>query len=234
MAWPRTFKNLQDLAIARLNLEATADLSVTKDAINNAYSQTVIETEAFQTGGTKTLTAGTATYDLSTFVSTGMVVRMKAVYSSFGGVQTPPLQQISLDALLRRRVGSGGTSAASGTATHYAMAGMNDLELWPTPAAADVLTFYYVYQPTALSGDSDVPTIPEPYASRCLLNGACWELADLTGDPNAGQYQADFEQWIARFRAHLNRRRGGQPGAFENYPETPYISNDPARIVSGW
>ncbi len=234
MAWPRTFKNMQDLCIARLNLEATADLQMVKDAISNAYSQAVIETEAFQTGGTKTLTAGTATYDLSTFVSTGVVVRMKAIYPTYSGVFGKPLAQLSLDALLRRRSEGGGVATATGPSTHYAMAGMNDLELWPTPSAADVLTLYYVYQPNALSADADVPTIPEPYASRCLLAGACWELADLTGDPNGGQYQADFEQWIARFRAHLNRRRGGQPGAFETYPETALPMHDPSTIVSGW
>ncbi len=125
-------------------------------------------------------------------------------------------------------------AVASGTSTHYALAGMNDLELWPTPSAADVLTFWYVYQPTALSGDSDVPAIPEPYATRLLTLGACWWLADLTGDPASQQYQADFEGWIARFRSHLNRRKGGQVGGFEFQPEASFVPHDPSTIVSGW
>ncbi len=233
MAWPRTFLNLQAIVIARLNLDATADLSMAKDSINTAYGETCVETEALQTSGTKTLTAGTASYDLTSVVA-GAIVRIKAVYSTYGGVTSPPLAQLSLDALLRRRVATGGASVATGTATHYALNGENSLELWPTPASADVLTFWYVYQPTALSADGDVPIIPEPYASRCLIPGACWELADLTGDPQAGQYQQDFEQAKARFRAHLNRRRGGQPGGFEFYPDLPLVAHDPATIRSGW
>lgn len=232
MAYPSTFITLQNAIISRLNLDATADLQAVKDEINLAYSQTVIETEALQTSGTKTLTAGTATYDLSTFVSTGAVVRLKAVYSSFGGVTSDPLEQLTMDQILRRRTSTGGVALATGSPTHYSLNGLNNLELWPTPSSADVLTLWYVYQPTALSADADVPAIPEPYATRCLTAGACWKLADITGDP--GEYQAEYEGWIARFRQHLNRRKGGQPGAFSFYPEGDFPPHDPATMASGW
>ncbi len=43
-------------------------------------------------------------------------------------------------------------------------------------------------QPTALSGASDVPAIPEPYATRCLENGAAFELALFAKDPDAPAY----------------------------------------------
>lgn len=231
MAWPSTFKNIQDGVIARLNLDATADLSATKDAINQAYGQVFVETEASQTSGTKTLTSGTATYDLSTFI-TGGIVRIKAMFVSSSGVTVPPLKMISLDSILRRRVGTGGAAAATGYSTHYALNGLNGLELWPTPASADVLTIYYAAQPTALSADGDIPALPEPYATRCLTFGACAELADLTGDPEGDDYQAKFDGWIARFRQHLNRRKGGLPGQFEFVPELGWAPHDPSTLTS--
>jgi hypothetical protein len=228
-----TFKKIQDNVILRLNLDAVADLQNVKDYINQAYSQVVVETEALQTSGSFTLTPGTKTYDLSTVLS-NVIVRIKTISLTFGGQTFPPIQQVSIDKLLRLRIGAGGSSPASGTVTHYAVNGLNDLEVYPTPQSADTMTVFYSYQPAALSADGDTPVIPEPYATRCLTAGALWQGSDITGDPAGGQYQADFEQWTGRFRAHLNRRRGGQPGAFEPYPAPAYPPHDPATILSGW
>ncbi len=232
MAFPSTFANLQASIISRLNLDATADLAATKDCINQAYSEVCIETEAIQTSNTITLTPGTASYTLSSFL-TNAIVRIKAMSITYGGVTYPPLTMIDLDPLLRRRVGAGGTAVATGTATHYAVDGMTTLELYPTPLSADTLTVWYVAQPTALSGDSDVPAIPEPYATRCLIAGGAWQMSDTTGDPGGPSYGQDFELWKQKFRAHLNRRRGAQPGQFVWFPGGPNVPHDPATIYSG-
>lgn len=234
MAFPRTFKNVQDAVIANVRLDATADLQNVKDWINQAYYRACLETEAFVTHGNITLTAGTATYDLSTFL-TNAILRIKSITVTTGNVLYQPLQLVPLDQILQWRIGSGGASAIAGPTTHYALAGMNELELYPTPSAG-TLTIYYVYGPAALSADADVPLIPEPHATEILEAGAMASAADFKADPYQSQYDADFQQAIMRFRVHLNRRRGGQPGTLEWAPGRQRPPHDPSTILpaGGW
>ena len=214
MAFPSTFKNLQDQVIARINLDATGDLSVVKDYINQAYVETCAETEALQLSNTVAVASGDSQIADLTSKLSGAIQRIKAVAISTGGVTYPTLVAVSLDEILRLRVGSGGAPVATGAPSRYAMVGAKDMEFWPTANAATTFTFYYSYLPTALSGDSDVPDagLPEPYATRCLTYGALAQAADLTGDPSNDTYQQQFSYWKQRLTAHLNRRRGGQPG----------------------
>jgi hypothetical protein len=69
-----------------------------------------------------------------------------------GQVATTPLTQTNLDTILRWRAGNSGAAVSNGTCTHYALLGINQFEVYPTPAAADVITIYYTGLPTALSG----------------------------------------------------------------------------------
>ncbi len=199
-SYAATFQNLQDAVIAKLNLDATADLTAVKAWINWAYADVCNDSEALQTTGTLALTAGTANYDLST-VASGAILRVKAMYvTAAGATQSPPLAYVSLADILRRR-----TSAGSGTPTHYTLDGLNRLELYPTPAAADVLSFYYSYLPTLLSANGDLQVLGEPW-SKMLEAGALAEAADFVSDPLADQYRVVYEGWKGRFRAHLQRR----------------------------
>lgn len=234
MAFPATFQSIQNDVIARLNLDATNDLASVKDYINVAYADVCATTEALETSGTKTLTAGTASYDVTTFV-TGAIHRIKALTYTSGGVTYPPLVAVSLDELLRLRVGTGGTAVATGPAIRYAMVGAKTIELWPTPGAADTLTIYYSYLPTALSANSDTPDagLPEPYASQCLTFGALKLAADLTGDPAGADYDNKYALWTQKLQAHLNRRRSGQPGQMRPFPSYGFPPHDPSTI-SPW
>ena len=174
-----------------------------------------------------TLTAGTASYTLSSSIA-----RIKEMYvTPVGAQQTQPLQLTTLDYILRRRQSTGGTAVATGYTSHYALLGINDLELFPTPQAADVLTIWYVALPTALSAGTDVPILQEPYASKVLEYGALAEAADFKGDPAEQEYRGLYEQWLQRYRAHLNRKRGTQPGQFQVFPGRSYPPHDPSRDV---
>ena len=94
-----------------------------------------------------TLTANTPSYTLSS-----SILRIKEMYvTPVGGSQSAPLQKTTLDYILRRRQAAGGISGSNGYVTHYALIGINDFEVYPTPANADVLTIWYVALPTALS-----------------------------------------------------------------------------------
>lgn len=230
MAYPSTFLDLQNAVINKLRLDATNDLSKVKDWINQVYAQVCVETEALTTSGTITLAAGTATYSLAS--SLPLCLRIKEMYvTPVGQAQWAPLNEIPLNRLLRMRQSSGGTATANGSVTHYCLVGMDDLEVFPTPSAADTLTVYYVKLPTALSANGDVPVLQEPYASKVLEYGALAEGADFRSDPSEYEYRQLFETWMGKFRSHLTRRHGNLPAHLEIVGAYGYVPHDPSTDI---
>lgn len=225
MAYPSTFSDLQNIVIAKLRLDSINDLTKVKDAINAVYAQACLETDLNVNGTvTQTLTANQSSYTLDP-----NVVRIKEMTTTpVGSTVSAPLQLTSLDYILRRRQASAGTSPNVGYVTHYALVGLNDLELYPTPQSADTLTIYCTKAPTVLSNGTDVPILPEPFASKVLEYGTLAEMADLKGDPSEQEYRGLYEDWKARLRAHLNRRRGAQPGQFQIWNGQVFPPHDPS------
>ena len=225
MAFPSTFVDIQNAVIAKLRLDSNADLTKVKDAINLVYADAVVQTEANVTSATMALTSGTASYTLPNGIS-----RIKEMYCTpVGGQQSVPLIQTDLDDILRRRQAAGGVALAVPTQIYrYALLGLSDIELYPTPASADVLTVYYVALPTALSADADTPILPEPYATYILEYGAAAEMADFKSDPQEGEYRQLYEVWKQKLRGHISRKVGMQPGQFRVIPDTPYPPHDPS------
>jgi hypothetical protein len=206
MAFPSTYQNLQDKVIRRLRLDPTADRATVQDILNVIYAQICVETEALQAAATMVVSAGASTYLLPV-----QVLRIKEMTSAAAGgtAYGPPLVQASLDEILNLRQSGQSTPTNAGAATRYALIGMNQLELWPTPSNADTLLLYYVYLPTPLSGPGDTPLLQEPYATQILFYGALAELADDMSDPAEGDYRQLYDMWMAKFRVHLNRRHSG-------------------------
>lgn len=229
MAFPTTFVTLQNAVIAKARLDATADAAKVRDWINQAYAQICVEAEVLVDVGTTTLTANTSTYDLST---TTQILRIKDLFISSQGTVYGPLRQISIDQMLRLRQSSGGVPPESGTADRYSLSGKNTLDLYPTPAFADTMTFYYVALPTALSSDSDVPVLQEPWP-KVIEYGALVEAADFKADPSLDRYEQKYLEWKARFLTHMNLRRG-QFGAFEYALDGVLPPHDPATIGWDW
>ena len=210
MAYPATFLSLQDAVIGKLRLDATADRSRVKDWINQVYAQVCLETEALQKADAMDVTANVASYTLP-----AAVLRMREIVSAASSSPTswgPPLEQVTLDEILSLRQSGAIAYTNNGAAVKYALDGMTQLELYPTPTQVDKLLFYYVYLPTALSGDADVPVLPEPFASKILEYGALAEGADFVSDPDFDRYRAIYEDWLRRFRVHIARRRGSSVG----------------------
>src|SRR5262245_5356297 len=230
MAYPSTFLDLQWLVVKKLRLDAdpTAgtgpDLQLVKDFINQIYVEVCETTEATQTAGTANLVAGSPSYLLPF-----QIIRIKQVVvrSITGQGDSPPLIETSLDDILRRRQSSGAVSSTRSSPTHYALVNLTELEFWPTPSSADGLIFYYVAQPAALSANTDIPLIYEPYATRLLSYGALAEAADYLREPGEANYRQLYQYWETRFRQSLNRRKGGHTKQFlatgAYYPSEPSV-----------
>ena len=230
MAYPSTFVDIQNSVIAKARLSSTNDLSKVKDWINQAYADVCLTTELNITSSTMTVTAGSYSYTLPS-----AVLRIKEmVITPVGSTVSAPLRQTTLDDILRRRRAAGGMQNFGGYVTHYALLGINDFEIWPTPQAADSITIYYVAAPTALSADSDTTILPEPFASKILEFGALAEAADFKGDPAGPQWAAEYQQWMQRLRAHLTRKMGGQPGQFRIWDDKVFPPHDPSTDLAGY
>lgn len=226
MAFPSTFLDVQNAVITKARLNSTADLTKVKDWINQIYAQVCIEVEAKVTSSTFTLTASQSAYDLSTFAPNVMRIKQIAI-QPVGGNYGPPLKPVSLEQILEWRQTQAAVANTNGSATHYALLGLNDLELYPTPANADTLQMYYVALPTALSANTDVPILQEPYASKILEYGALVQAAEFKGDPMLTEWQQVYENWIQRFRSHLNRRRGSGTMNFRVTGRQLLVPHDP-------
>lgn len=214
MAFPSTFNDIQQAVIEKATLDPVLDLPKVKDWINQVYFQSAVEIEAIPATTTITLVAGTSTYTLAATIAR---IRQMVV-KPFNGTQfNAPLILTTLDEILQRRQMGQDASTIGPYSTHYTLVGISDLELWPTPAAADVITAYTVAYPTALSNNTDLPVFEEPYASKILEYGALAEAGDFKGDPATGQWAADYTDWMGRYRAHLQRKRGVIPGQFHQW-----------------
>lgn len=199
-----------------------------KDWINQAYARAVVETEANQLVATMTTTANVSSYTLPAGVS--RIKQMTAQQAGTSGY-TVPLRLTSMQQILGMRQNTG-TSPVTGSITHYALNGINDFEVYPTPSGVDTINIFYVALPTALSANGDLPILPEPYASKVLEYGALVEAADFVKDPFGYlAYAQTFDEWMMRLRVHLNRRRGAQTEQFQLVPAGSFPPHDPSTDV---
>ncbi len=229
MAYPSTFADIYNDVIATSRLDATNDLSRVKDWINQLYTEVCAETEAIQSYATMTLTSGQSVYTIDATIS-----RIKAMYCTpAGGTQLAPLQPVSIEQILLWNTATGGATAVNtGGATHYAIFGLNDIQFYPQPTAADVVTIYYVKLPTVLSAASDVPGIPEPYASNCLKSGGLYRASLYLKDPDATLYAQDFERSKQALRGHLRRKEGAGTKQFRVLSDRPWVyPHDPSTDI---
>jgi len=215
MAFPSTFGDIQSAVLQKTRLDPVLDGQRIKDWINQAYYRVCVETEAVVATGVMSCAAGAYSYTLAPQVAR---VKQMQIRPYGSGTLNPPLIRTTLDELLRRRQ-SGGDSPLAGQSTHYALLGINDFELWPTPAAGDQILTWYVQFPTPLAANTDVPVLEEPYASKLLEFGALIDAGDFNGDPSTIDWEQNFDTWMTRYVAHLDRKQGIIPGQFHQWGE---------------
>jgi len=220
MAYPSTFLDIQNAVLAKGRLDPAEDLSKVKDWINQAYSNAVLESEALIGVATMTPAANCTSQTLG-----AAALRIKGLFATYGGVQYKPLSPVSLQRMLEFRQGSPGNYE---TPMYYTLLGLTEIEFYPTPRGTEVFTIYYVKAPTVLSGDTDLPEIPEPYASKVLEYGALAEAADFKRDDMLQDYQQRYLEWIGKLRAHVTRKHGGVPEQMMVLGERPFAPHDPS------
>jgi hypothetical protein len=224
MAYPSTFTDLQNEVIAKVRLDSTNDAQKVKDWLNQVYAEVVVENEALQDFNTMTLTAGSAVYTLDS-----TILRIKQMYvTPVGQSQSQPLEPVSLEQLLEWSASGGASAANTGGVTHYALMGVNLIQFYPTPQAADTITVYYVRTPTALVDGTDVPVLQEPYVTECLVNGACYKAALFLKDPDAATFKQFYDAAARNLRGHLQRKKGSMTQQFRLTRGTAVVPHDPS------
>jgi hypothetical protein len=226
MAFPSTFLDIQNAVLQKARLDPTLDLQRTKDWINQSYTRVCVETEAIVVSATMTVTAGAGSY---TFPFPVARIKQMQIQPYGSTLLNPPLVRTTLDELMNRRQSGGDVQQSPLQATHYALLGISDFELWPTPAAADTILIWYVQFPTPLVANGDVPVLEEPYASKLLEYGALTDAGDFNGDPSTIEWDNAFSDWFGRYQTHLERKQGVIPGQFHQWGD-PWAASgyDPA------
>ena len=226
MAFPSTFVDLQDSVLSKGRLDAAADRVKVKDWLNETLSDAVLQTEALVTVMTMVPTSS-ASQPLP-----AAVLRIKGMYVSSGGVQYQPMWPVSLEQMLERRQGS--PAASVDTPTLYTLSGLNTIDFWATPRGTETITIYAVTAPPVMTADADVPPLPEPFASKVLEYGALAEAADFKRDDQLQNYQARYQEWIAKLRSHLTRKRGGVPEQMLVLGTPAYAPHDRSTDTGWW
>lgn len=229
MAVPATFLDVQQSVADKLRLTLTADKARISDWINQVYADVAAETRCFQQLSTSTMTAGVASYTLD---SSLLHIELLTVKQTSGTAYFP-LVECQLDEILNLRARN---TSAAGPSKRYCLVGINQIEFWPTPQAADTLNTWYSHLPTFLSADGDQPAFPEPFGSKLLEYGALVQGAEWKRDILVlGQYQAQYQSWLQAFQKYLNRKAGAYPETFPTWTRLrPGAPHDPSTDVPGF
>jgi hypothetical protein len=221
-----TYTELETAVTEKLRLE-TGDSTLVNTWINHALARIAEETGYF-----KQTTVGTALAvgDGTEPIPTGMIT-IDYIVCSYGA-QAPQLARASnFESILNMR--SHGVS--SGPPTTYAVFGPN-VELWPSAAGGEVLTYYGSKLPDEISGTDPCP-LPEPF-SKLVEYGALYEGAQFKKDPLYDEFRTLHEFWKTRFVAYLNRLSGAQGQTFRIMGSgNSYVPHDPSSdwdLVSYW
>jgi hypothetical protein len=174
--------------------------------LNDAARDFLVRTHCNVNASSMALTADVYDYDLPTTVLAILDLDVT------GGSGRYPLERTSPAEILRMR-----RADSSGVSRYYALNGATLLMLWPTPAAADTVTVYYVPRPTEMSSAGHDPSadtygaIPVEY-HPALEEYAKWKMADYDDDQSSQMgavYQGNYERLVRQALKSI-RGKGGR------------------------
>lgn len=200
---------------AKLGLDNTSgsnEQSLIDSWVNEGIVDILMETQVYVVEATSNLTAGQSDYTLDT-----NTLIIKDLFVTSNSVQYT-LEKVSPDYIIQLRAA---TSIPTGPARFYAINGANNLMIYPTPQAGDVLTFWYVPRPTALQNIGDDPSstslggIPTEWHKAIEL-WALWQGGDYVDDDSSQQgerYRNEYELWLKRVKKERSYKGGRRLGA---------------------
>lgn len=230
-----TLSELRTRVSAKLGLDNTAsgDQPLIDGWLNEGVREVLLDTHCYVAKATMNLSANVGDYDLPT-----TILAIHDIYVTSGG-EDGMFERVSADEILRRRRADAAV-AATGTTRYYAVNGANMLMVYPTPAAADTITIYYVPRPTELSSSAHDPSsttyggVPVEY-HKAIEFYALAEGADYDDDSSSAQgerYRALYERQILKTKRRIRNRGGRSLGrATLGRRSRRYLSGDPSADV---
>jgi|SRR5215471_14235830 len=211
--YPSSFKDLYQAVIDKLRLDVPLDTQKAKDYVNMAYHRACLDTEFWEDHSQVVGLAANAT---SITVPASLLMIDYIVPAQVDGLLLPPMQLVGMDVLQGKRAWSGGTITQTAPQMYAYQSGQNpSIEFWPTASGGETFTFFGVRLPPPMSGDTDVPIIPDPYATNILVYGGCCNAAEFKQNfIMLSTYQQDYEFWIQKLRGFQNNRPGNRTQQF--------------------
>lgn len=199
------------------NTAGSAEQQLLDSWLNEGVREVLLRTHAYVTSATATPGA-TSDYTLPTAILD--IVEM------YFGDNDYPLERRSLNDITLLRRGTG-----TGSVRYYAPLGANAIAFYPTPGAADILTYYYVPRPTEMSEAADDPSdvtyggIPPEY-HKAIEYYALWQASEFDDNPKVLQYRAEFEAYLKKMKAQVTGKSGTRlsravVGRRRNAPSVP-------------
>lgn len=190
---------------AELGLDNSAggDQTLIDARVNAGYEQFLLDTHCQIRSDTATMLAGTGDYQLDSNIMAVVAVEVSSGGTTYG------FERTSAEDVLRLRRGGSWTQSPPYV---YAMEGSDLLMVWPTPSGGDVMTFYYVPRPTALSLSSDTPTAVPAEFHDALEFYAEGRLGSYDDDKTSAQGQRYLDLYmdmVKRCRTAI-RGKGGR------------------------
>lgn len=211
---------MQNNVTDKARLDYEEDVDRIQDWINAAYYTACIETNFFEASSSATALAANAT---SATVPSSIVKIEYIVPTGSDGSVWGPMTETNMEEILKVRAYQGGqTSTGAPSRYAYRSSSAPTIEFWPNAGGGEVLTFYGLKLPTALSADADLPIFPEPY-SKVIEYGALVHAAEFQKDMlTVQQFQAQYDMWLQRFRGFNNVRVGSMVQQFQVEGQRPW------------
>lgn len=158
------------------------------------------------------VTPGLGTYSISSGLGLSGAVAIRDIfYQPVGQTQAgPPLERTSpsrIDEIRSRAI-------SNSYPMQYAIAGLDTLELGPSPSDAGTLSVRYVMAATPLAADSDLPPLPDGFADLVWMNAAC-RIALLRRPPLPAavvtQLEARYQRRLGDLRSWIVDLGGAKP-----------------------
>lgn len=178
---------------------------------NEGVREILIRTGCYAVTTEITTTADEWQYDLSY-----SVMQIKHIWRDG---ETSPMSRVTPDEIIELRRAN--SSDSDSTTLRWALLGANMLLLWPTPTSAYDINLLYVPRPTEMGANEHDPSagtyggIPVEYHKAIEL----WALSNASDHEHEGRTQSgqkyllEFEAYIARIQAGVNRKGGALPRA---------------------